>query len=40
MRFYAISKDGQVGGAELRENGAQMVADGIHWIDLDYLLPA
>lgn len=43
VRFYAVSKDGQVGGAELRENGAQMVAadaEGIHWIDLDYLIPA
>lgn len=43
VRFYAVSKDGQVGGAELRENGASMVAadaEGIHRIELDSLIPA
>jgi len=41
VRFYAIRKDGQVGGAELQNAGADMVAadaNGLHRIELESLL--
>lgn len=41
VRFYAINKEGRVGGAELRRTNRQMVAanpQGLHWIDMAYLL--
>ncbi len=41
VRFYALRKDGEVGGAELRRSNAQMVAadaNGFHTIDLAYLI--
>lgn len=41
VRFYALNRDGHVGGAELRRsNGSMKVADrsGVHTIELAYLL--
>lgn len=41
VRFYALSKDGQVGGAELRKSGGNMVVgdrEGVHTVELAYLL--